>query len=172
MRNFSIPNAIYGSFFFILLSACVEKVDYEYWLLSRFNLQPTALEEGEPVKLLYTSQGPDFNLDKKYYIQLVAVSQKTGDTVNILTTSINNLDASSGDEVFNYYGPESDITLMSQRSVEELKQLKTSEDMRKLPRLKIDRVARDPQFDDIADNDYPTVIGCIAVTTKTENLSY
>lgn len=155
-----------ASILLLTLSACSNTVDYDYWLLSRFNLQPTALEEGEQVKLLYTSRGPDYNRDFKYYIQLVAVSQKTGDTVNILTTSINDLNISSGDEVFNYFGPESDITLMSQMDDEQLKKGITLDDLKKLPRRRIDRVARDPKYDDIADNHFPTVIGCIGVTTQ------
>lgn len=166
MNYFSMSKIKWLSVLVFTLSACGNKVDYDYWLLSRFNLQPTALAEGEAVKLLYTSQGPDYNRDFKYYIQLVAVSQKTGDTVNILTTSINDLKKNSGDIVFNYYGPDSDITLMSQIDVEQLKKGMQIDEIRKLPRKRIDRVARDPKYDDIADNHFPTVIGCIAVTTK------
>jgi len=139
---------------------------YEFWDISKFNIVDTALKDNEEIKLLYSSRGPGNNKDLEYYIQIVAVSQKTGDTVNILTTDENGFAADDGDRVFNYFNQDNLITKITQSDLDKLKDLKNVDDIGKTAPKKILKVARDPKFDDIADNTYPTVIGSIGTTSK------
>jgi hypothetical protein len=72
----------------LLLLGCSR--NYEYWDISEFKIAPNALEDGEKIKVIYTSQGPDNNDDLEYYYHLIVISKNSGDTINILTT-VNNL---------------------------------------------------------------------------------
>lgn len=149
----------------LLLSSCQNT--YEFWNISKFNMDANALEDEEPIKVLYTSRAPDNNKDLEYYIHLVVVSQKTGDTVNLLTTANNGFTEEDIDKVFNYFGPENIVTKASQIDIEELKNMEPRRiDQMKLQ--KINKVVRDPKFDYIADNDYPTVIGTVGTVTEKE----
>ncbi|MES2617998.1 MAG: hypothetical protein V4613_08965 [Bacteroidota bacterium] len=139
---------------------------YEYWDISQFNMQPNALEDGEEIKLIYTSQGPDYNRDLKYYIHLIAVSQKTGDTVNILVTGNNGLKDEDGDKIFNYFNADNPVVIMGEMDPDEIPKAGTIDSLKNMPRKIITKVARDPEFDDIAHNHYPTVIGGIGTLTQ------
>lgn len=144
--------------FALLIIACNDK--YEYWDISKFNLQENALKNREEVKILYTSRAPDNNKDLKYFIQLVAVSQETGDTVNILTTTNNGIGKSDEQTVFNFLNADDLGTKILQTDVDDIENL----DIKKLSKAKtkqIKKVVRDPEFDFLADNNYPTVIGSI-----------
>ena len=125
---------------------------YEFWDISKFSIVDSALKDQEEIKLLYSSRGPDNNDDLKYYIQIVAVSQKTGDTVNILTTVNNGFSMDDKNKVFNYFDQNSIVSKTFQNNSTKLKEIK--------------RVARDPTFDNIADNEFPTVIGTIGTVEK------
>ena len=148
---------ILGLFSF-LLTSCDNK--YKFWGISKFSIDDNALEDNEEIKLLYSSRGPDNN-KKNYYIHLIAVSQKTGDAVNILTTAENGLTAEDKDNVFNFFNQGNIVSKLAQLDVEKLKVIKHIDDINKTESKKIDKVARDPEFDDIADNNYPTIIGSI-----------
>ena len=139
---------------------------YEFWDISEFNIVDTALKDNEEIKLLYSSRGPGNNKDLDYYIQIVAVSQKTGDTVNILTAVENGFAVDDGDKVFNYFDQNNLATKIIQSDMDKLKNLENVDEVSKSVPKKISKVARDPKFDDIADNDYPTVIGSIGTTSK------
>ncbi|MES2773432.1 MAG: hypothetical protein V4722_04580 [Bacteroidota bacterium] len=119
--------------------ACGSK--YRLWDIDKFKIDAGALAPLEEIKLLYSSRAPDMAADRNYYLHVVVVSQKTGDTVNILTTSDNGFVATDGDKVFNFI-PEIN------------------------PSKEIHKVARDPEFDGIADNHFPTVIGTIGQVFK------
>jgi hypothetical protein len=82
----------------LLLLSCGS--NYKYWDISRFKIDNHALEDNEEIKLIYTSRGPDFNEDKDYYIHVVVVSQRTGDTINVLTTGDNGFKEGDGDRIF------------------------------------------------------------------------
>ncbi len=139
---------------------------YKFWDISKFNIVDTALKDNEEIKILYTSRGPGNNEDLEYYIQLVTVSQKTGYTVNILTPVDNELTMDDMDKVFNYFDQNNPGTKMILMNPEHLKDIeKINEAQLSVPK-KITKVARDPQFDVIADNHYPTVIGAIGTLTK------
>ena len=139
---------------------------YEFWDISKFNIVDTALKDNEEIKLLYSSRGPGNNKDLDYYIQIVAVSQKTGDTVNILTAVENGFAVDDGDKIFNYFDPDNLATKIIQSDMDKLKNLENVDEVSKSVPKKISKVARDPKFDDIADNDFPTVIGSIGATSK------
>lgn len=150
-----------------LLAGC-NNSGYQFWNISKFRIVDSALKDGEEIKLLYTSQGPGDNKDLYYYIHIVVVSQKTGDTINILTPVDNGFSISDKDKVFNYMDRNSIVTQTM------IVDYDTAADPNKLreaaqARLKkISKVARDPKYDEMADNNYPTVIGTIGVMTKPE----
>jgi len=141
------------------------KKEYDFWSISKFNIDKTALSEGEEIKLLYTSSGTDENLEKEYYIHLVTVSLKSKDTVNILTTSKDFLNENSGKETFNYYKENSLFSKITQ-SVLNGEKIKHLDDLKDVDNNKITKVARDIEYDYIADNNFPTVIGMIGKTRK------
>lgn len=150
----------------LLTSSCGS--GYEFWDISKFHMNKEALQDNEEIKLIYTSQGPDSNTDLQYYIHLIVVSQKTGDTVNILTTADNGLTINDKDKIFNYFNQDNDLFKISQIAPENLTKIKHVDDLSKIEVKKINKVARDPKFDDIADNNFPTVIGVIGTTTQKE----
>ena len=141
---------------------CSCKKDYEYWDVAKFNLKKDALKDNEEIKLLYASNGPDLNEDKDYYYHLIVVSQKTGDTVNILTTVQNAINKKSGDEIFNFFNEDNIASIVTQKDFD-LNSLngRNIEDIKAKNQNKISKVARDPEFDNIADNKFPTVFGSI-----------
>ena len=138
------------TFLILFLSSCNH--GYKFWDISKFSIVDSALKDKEEIKLLYSSRGPDNNEDLKYYIQIVAVSQKTGDTVNILTTVNNGISMDDKNKVFNYFDQNNFVSKSIQNDTKKLKD--------------ITKVARDPKFDNIADNKFPTVIGTIGTVEK------
>jgi hypothetical protein len=147
-----------------LMTSCGSK--YEYWEISKFNIDNNALEDNEEIKLLYTSRGPDNNEDLEYYIHIIAISQKTGDTVNILTTADNGITIDDKDKIFNFLNKDNILTKLIQTDLDKLKDVKHIDDL-KLPEMKkIEKVVRDPKFDHLAENNYPTIIGSIGTTTN------
>lgn len=157
----------FGFVVLILLFSCSSSYKYEYWNISRFNLVPDALADNEEVKLIYSSQAPDNNEQLEYYIQVVVISQKSGDTVNVLTTINNGFSNNDGGKTYNYISPESPMMKVLQMDLNNLKDYKNEIEKVSQSKLKrIDKVARDPKFDFIADNKYPTVIGAIGIFTQ------
>lgn len=146
----------------LLLTSC--GTQYEYWDISKFKIDHHALEDKEEIKLLYFSQGPDANLELTYYYHLIAVSQKTGDTVNILTTANNGFKQEDGNKTFIFFNEDNAGTKMLQASPEEIKNIGIV-DLDKIELKRIEKVARDPKFDHIANNQYPTIIGAIGTFT-------
>ncbi|MFT3703228.1 MAG: hypothetical protein QM802_12700 [Agriterribacter sp.] len=145
---------------FILISGCNSK--YEYWDIAKFRMNPHALEDNEKVKMLYSSRGPNDNKKLEYYIHMIVISQKTGDTVNILTTVNNSFTEADKERVFTFLNASNPITKMMQSDPDK------NNDLSELNNGKlkdIRKVARDPKFDNIADNTFPTVIGVIGFET-------
>ncbi|MDZ7845637.1 MAG: hypothetical protein U5L96_02025 [Owenweeksia sp.] len=132
--------------------------DYQYWPLKHFSINKDALQNGEKVKLLYTSRGPDANQDLSYYYHLLVVSESTGDTVNVLTYADNGFEMGDAERSFLYFDRESlqaRALLSSFNSITDFNKMKNSQ-----PPV-INKVARDPAYDQVADNNFPTVIGVI-----------
>lgn len=138
----------------ITFSACSKKTGYQFWEISKFTINDSALRDGEPIKLLYASRGPDYNKNREYYYHVIVISQETGDTVNILTTIMNGFKPESNKQVYNYISPNNQFyPFLDENNNEAGNNNKT-----------ITKVARDPEFDYIADNNFPTVIGMIGST--------
>jgi hypothetical protein len=148
---------------FLLLSSCN---GYQFLDISKFNIVDTALKNNEEIKLLYSGRGPDNNKDLEYYIQIIAVSQKTGDTVNILTPVDNGFSMDDKDKVFNYFDQNNIASKLILMDSEKLTDMNNVNEASKAAPKKIMKVARDPKFDRIANNNYPTVIGSIGTTSK------
>ncbi len=146
--------------FILILSSCMNK--YEYWDITKFNIDTASIVHGEEIKMIYSSRGPDNNINKEYYIHMIAVSQKTGDTVNILTFEHNELEANDGDKIF-YFISQTKIDAKFKNKHDNYV-FQNEEDLRYIPYKKIEKVVRDPQFDKIANNSYPTVVGFISNT--------
>jgi hypothetical protein len=151
------------TFIILLLTSCGK---YKYWDISKFKIDNNALEDGEAVKLYYSSRGPDSNGEREYYIQLIVISQKTGDTVNVLTALDNELTMADKDKVFNFIAQNNIVSKMIQMDPDDLADIKNIDDVNKIEVKKINKVARDPEFDAIADNNYPTIIGTLGTVTE------
>lgn len=137
---------------------------YVFWDISRFNFVTDALENGEEIKILYTSRGPDNNEDLDYYIHLVVVSQKTGDTVNVLTTVENGFGEKDRNQVFNFINKEDMLMKIVQMETDNL----SKENIEKTELKQINKVARDTTYDHVADNNYPSIIGLVGNIAKNE----
>ena len=148
--------------FLISLSSCGSK--YEYWDISQFNMDKNALSDTEEVKLLYCSRGPDNNPDDVYYYHMVAVSQKTGDTVNILTAVDNGITMKDKNRIFSYFNENNAVSKFIQMDLDKMKEIKHVDDLKNIDSKQIAKVARDPEYDYIAKNDFPTVIGVIGIS--------
>jgi hypothetical protein len=156
MRKF-----LFSFSFLLFIISCTSK--YKYWDISKFSMKPTALKDGEEIKLLYSSRGPDYNEDLSYFYHLVVVSQKTGDTVNLLTFANNLTGNDDGNKIFNFLSLDNPATASFLLIYEKENHLDTTGN---IAIRKISKVARDPQFDKIADNKYPTVIGMYGTITN------
>lgn len=152
--------------FIVFLTACSGSKSYSFWEISKFNLVASALKDNEEIKILYSSRGPDNNEQLEYYIHLVAVSQKTGDTVNVLTPVHNNFSMDDQDKVFNYFDQNNIVSKLLVMDKEKLNDVDNVNELNKTTPKKIKKVARDPVFDHIADNNYPTVIGTVGTNSK------
>jgi hypothetical protein len=154
-----------------LLQACQNRM--QYWDVSKFNIKVDALQNDEPIKLLYSSRGPSNNEDLAFFIHVIVVSQKSGDTVNILTTVDNGFEENSGDEVYNFVSDTSMIGKIFHTNPEVLEKITHVSEIESLatPDLrKIRKVVRDTKFDEIADNNFPTIVGWIGKTGNVNDL--
>ncbi|MBK7440831.1 MAG: hypothetical protein IPI65_04665 [Bacteroidetes bacterium] len=88
---------VFVLFVFVIISC---NNQYKYWDIEKFHMDEQALKDKEPIKLIYSSQGPNYNKNMDYYVQIIAVSQETGDTVNILSPINNGFKESDGDSTF------------------------------------------------------------------------
>lgn len=147
----------------LLMCSCFSK--YKYWDISKFNIKPNALQDGEEITLIYSSQGPGNNEDLSHFIHLIVVSQKTGDTVNVLTTTNNGFAPDEGDKVFNFLSQDNQMASLVHSDLSHVKDIKDLENFEKPDLSTIKKVARDPEFDYLADNNYPTIIGWVGTVT-------
>jgi hypothetical protein len=149
------PSALI-TLFILLLMACGG--NYEYWDISNFKMDGKALEDDEKIQLLYSMSGPDHNRDLRHFNHLIVVSQKSGDTVNVLSFVNHGISMDDMGEIFVFYSRESQAAKFIERKLIVDQDDANSE---RYDHTKIDKVIRDPKYDHIADNDYPTVIGVI-----------
>lgn len=167
-------NLIYTSIFSMFVMASCGTRD---WDVSKFNIKPDALKDGEEVKVLYVSRSIDFPsqmgtdprefskqflpdsikdkydwnntpvlyVDERGYTQLVAISQSTNDTVNILTLDWYDW-AHYNNETLVFHAVD----------------YETSENGNN----KIEKVARGSSKFDYLANNYPAVIGRVSSLEK------
>ena len=146
----------------LVLNSCSGR--YQYWHLSKFNMNAHALKENEPVKIIYASQAPGDVKDRSYFIHLIAVSQSSGDTVNILTTINNGFERDSGNEVYNFLTADNQVVQLMHGDYENIKSVDELEKLAPVDVRHINKVVRDPQFDYLADNQYPSIVGWVGKT--------
>lgn len=149
-----------------LLSACSKFKTFE---VSDFNLDTSALRNGEAIKIIYASQGPDENKAREYYYHMIAVSQLDGDTVNILTLGNSVYSNAMIDSVYNFINDSLVLSVMEGVNLDEITEMDLTDSLkliRNTPIPKPTKVARDPQFDHIAKNKFPTTIGIIGHYSK------
>ena len=139
--------------------------NYLFWDIEHFYMVEDALEDGEEVKLVYTSNGLGNNKDLTFYYHLIVVSQQSGDTVNVLTSANHGFKKGDEHEVFNFFGKDNMATKILQLNENQLEEGQTI-DPESIEMKEITKVARDPEFDFAADNTFPTVIGAIGKQTK------
>ncbi|MFO8088077.1 MAG: hypothetical protein R6T91_09800 [Bacteroidales bacterium] len=160
----------------IIISACNDKT-LEYWDISEFNIAEDALKDGEKLKLLYTSQGDYVNDDKEHYYHYVVVSKETGDSVNILTNKsiqLDKLKKNSNNIIFVSLAGQA-IDFVRGINSEYIKDEQLSENLTNVDsieseiNLNINKVVRDPDFDDIAQNDHPAIIGFLGIKKPGKN---
>ena len=161
--------------FTLLVLSCNDKKNetityYKFWDINKFHIVDSALKDEEQIKILYSSSQPENYKKFLYYIHLIVVSQKTGDTVNILTTTDNALTSKDGNKVYAYFDQNNVITKLQQININKLtesdsselnNEIKNQNNNKEKVTEKISKVARDPKYDSLADNKYPTVIGSI-----------
>jgi hypothetical protein len=150
--------------FVLLLSSCTNK--YEFWSVSKFKIDNNALENYEEIKIIYSSGRYPYDKNMEYYIHLIAVSQKTGDTVNILSIANPVVEIDKKDKIFNFFNQDHELSKIAQLDVENIRDINNINEINSLQSKKIDKVVRDPEFDHIADNNYPTIIGSIGNVTQ------
>jgi hypothetical protein len=150
-----------------LLSACSK---YETFDISDFRMDASALKNGEEIRVIYASQGPDENKAREYYYHVIAVSQLDGDTVNILTLGNSVYSDALKDSVFNFINDSLVLSVMEGINLETINEegylTDSLKSIRNTPLPKPTKVARDPKFDYIAKNKYPTLIGIIGHYSK------
>lgn len=135
-----MKNFLFALSFVFILTGCEEK--HDYWPLEKFNIEESALEEGEKVSVVYYSRGAfseDYNQD--YYMHAVVTSQESGKKVNVLTfgfAELSEITSEDNSMIFHSTPQEEGDTWPTH-----------------------DRVARDKRFDRVADNELPTVIGML-----------
>lgn len=87
----------------IIMFSCSSNSKCEYWNLSEFNLSENALADYEEIKLLYSSRGPYYKQAFEYYLHHIVISQKSGDTVIVLTAANNGFIKADTEKVFNFF---------------------------------------------------------------------
>jgi hypothetical protein len=141
---------------------------YEYWNISKFDIDDNVLSEGEKIKLLYFSNSPNENLENNYYLHLIAISLESNDTINILTTSKNFITENSGNEIYNFY-KENSLASKVIANARYGKPIDHIDDLKNFKEKRPDKVIRNTKFDDIADNKYKSIIGHIGKASKNES---
>lgn len=146
--------SIIGALF--VLTSCGNR----YKNVSEYRMNPTALKDGERIKLLFAMVGNTDNQEDKYYNQIIAVSQESGDTCNILVPVNHGLTLDDDDKIFNYFSPTSQNAKMGMLDPENLANFGNIDSI-KAEFPKYNKVIYDPKNDDWFKNDFPTVMGLI-----------
>ena len=143
----------------LLLFGCSS--DFEFTLISSFTFDSTALEDGEEIKVIYFSDGPDYNQDHTYYYHYIVVSQKTGKTINILSTDNIGVTPKNKDKVYNFFSVSSEYTKLIKLDDSARKHVKNINELENFEPKKLRNVVRNLNYPELNYQSYPTVIGII-----------
>lgn len=153
--------------FALIFSGC-NHYDYKTWDIDQFQIEPSALKDKEKVKVLYTSRSPNVKVDT-VYTHLIVRSEETGDTVNILTTANTPFKSSDVDSVFTYFDEDNLIFKIAQIGAANLEPNSIIEQAEKTKPIRYKKVWRDPTFDHLAKNTFPSVFGVIGKSRSQTN---
>ena len=155
----------------LLFSSC-KKNKVTYWDINHFTISDSIIAEDEEVKLLYYSNGIDNDVNKEYYYHFVLYSTSTLDTFNLLNPYKLAIKENDGSKVFKFV-PENSPVYKILNNIEDIGNISNQDinqlipsDSTTIQRRK--KVFRDPNFDAISINNYPTIIGTIV----NENTSF
>jgi hypothetical protein len=150
--------------FAVLFNSCGN--NYEFWDISKFRIDNEALADWEEVQLIYCSPDPQHDeVDFPFYTHMIVVSSRSGDTVNVLSRTGNWLSHEKKNQIFRFIKQESNAAKIIQKHFDEIKN--TSEPTNQ-PTEQINKVCRDPKFDFLADNTFPSIIGVIGTGDSIE----
>lgn len=148
----------------LLLMSCGN--EESYWPTSKFRIVKDALVNDEEVKIIYASAAHGINHESNFYIQMIAVSERTSDTVNILTNIYNGFSDGDVDQVFVFQDKDQYVYKIGEMDLEDLQNLKNTDKIQNANPKARNKVYRDPRFDYIADNNFPTVVGIIGLKNE------
>lgn len=155
-------------FFFGILLFLFQSCSSEdkFWEISKFKMDEYALKENEEVKIVYSSRRPiNYNEEQDYYFHYVVVSQKTGNTVNVLSAVENDISTNGDDVKYCFIRANHMRSILSQVGIDKPEKTPAINELSKSELRKYNKVVRDPKFDHIADNNYPTIIGLIVTVS-------
>jgi hypothetical protein len=138
----------------LFVAGCVST--YSFKPLSSFNIDHNALKDGDTIKVLYSSGGPDDNYDKEYLYHLIVTSVDEQDTFNVLVPDISSLKQENNIKTF--ISSEGEAYKFLLLSDDDRKKVKNIEELKGEP---IERVISNREFPGANDNKYPTVIGML-----------
>ena len=145
------------------ISGCQDK--YDFRPIDEFEIVDNGLADNERVRVLYYSRGPyDDQVDKGFYRHAVVQTTTTNDTFNVLTfpnADLDNLTTANNTLVYNDRPDIKKAIKNFEGLSEEMKKKIGDIDTAKVSWPKYSFVARDPEFDYIAVNEYKTVIGSL-----------
>ncbi|MBT3422325.1 MAG: hypothetical protein HOD63_17355 [Bacteroidetes bacterium] len=154
---------LYTLLLLLIILGCTKK--YRFWEIDKFNIIENGLEDNEEVSVIYYSRGP---LNKKsqdqFYTHAIVISSISNDTLNILTFPNFDLDnVSSGNNilVYNDHPVIEKLIPNLEDFPEDMQEKIDAIDAKKVSWGTYHKVARDPEFDKIADNNFRTVIGSL-----------
>lgn len=151
---------VYVFLFLLIFTACKDNKDQRHFAtVSNFNVVANAMDDNEPVKIVFCSSGGDVNETKDYLIQFIVVRQKTLDTLNVLSDRSDNIAKGDGNKVFYFKS-------FTKGEVEQLQNFSKMIEIAKHPEISktlnlfdLIMVAQDEKFLKLQENRHPTVMG-------------
>lgn len=137
----------------VLFTALSCNEDYEFWSRRNFNIQPDFISNGTGVKMLFSGGSPEETFNSDFYLHLIGVVDKTGDTINILTFDNSNLNALETHKTYYYYDAE---VFMDKFNIEPIHKKPLIEGLNTRQ-----KIAKPKSSVQVIRNNYPTVIGYI-----------
>lgn len=150
--------------FFLFLFSCTPS-QFDFVELDEFKMEPKALMENEKVEILYCSGEPDYNPDHSYYLHYIVISQESGDTVNVLSTTLT--DGISAENRIFWYNREDSYMNKAIHNLDQLKNHPNGPiDFDKMTVKHPYRVVTNNKLDWSGPNQYPTVTGVLVTLIK------